>query len=79
MALKIDEKLEGKLNCAFKSEMRNLANQHRLKYMNSTFNKTFYTCSTESLLLRYKQISMKVVKLGSFLQFSVHIFLGYDD
>ena len=32
--------------------------------MNSTINKTFYTCSTESLFLRYKKISKKAVKLG---------------
>ena len=35
MALKIDTKFEGKLTCAFKNEMRNLANFHRLK--NSDF------------------------------------------
>ena len=46
--------------------------------MNSTTNKTFYTCSAESLLLRYKKISKKHVKLGSFLQGSEHIFLGHD-
>ena len=31
MALKIDAKFEGKLTCAFKNDMRNLANLHRLK------------------------------------------------
>ena len=31
MTLKIDAKLEGKLTCAFKNDMRNLANLHRLK------------------------------------------------
>ena len=47
--------------------------------MNSTINKTFYTCSTKSLfLLRYKKIFKKALKLGSFLQCSVHIFLGLD-
>ena len=46
--------------------------------MNSTVNKTFCTCSTESLFLRYKQISKKAIKLGSFFQCSVHIFLGHD-
>ena len=46
--------------------------------MNSTIKKTFYTCSTESLLLRYKEISKKAVKLGSFLQYSIHIFVGID-
>ena len=40
--------------------------------------KTFYTCSTESLFLRYKKISKKAVKIGGFLQCSVHIFLGHD-
>ena len=40
------EDFEGKLTCAFKNDMRNLANY-------STFNKTFYTCLTESLFLRY--------------------------
>ena len=50
MAMKIDGKFEGKLTCAYKNDMRNLANLHRLKKMNSTF----YTCLTESLFLRYK-------------------------
>ena len=54
MALKIDAKFEGKLTCAFKNDMRNLANLHRLKQTNSTFNKSSYTCSTESLCSRYK-------------------------
>ena len=49
--MKIDEKFEVKLTCAFRNDMRNFANLYRLKYMNSTFNKTFYT---ESLLLRHK-------------------------
>ena len=31
MALKIDAKFEGKLTCAFKNDMRNLANFHGLK------------------------------------------------
>ena len=42
-------------------------------------NKTFYTCSAESLFLRYKKISKKAIKLGSFLQCSVHMFLGHND
>ena len=46
--------------------------------MNSTINKTFYACSIESLFLRYKNISKKAVKLGSFLQCSVKIFLRHD-
>ena len=48
------------------------------KQTNSTISKTFYTCSMESLLLRYKKISKKAVNIGGFLQCSVHIFLGYD-
>ena len=31
MALNIDAKFEGKLTCAFKNDMKNLANFHRLK------------------------------------------------
>ena len=46
--------------------------------MNSTINKIFYTCSTESLFLRYQKISKKAVKIGVFLQCWVHIFLGHD-
>ena len=46
--------------------------------MNGSINKTFYTYSTESLFLRYKKISKKAVRLGSFLQCFVHIFLGHD-
>ena len=46
--------------------------------MNSTIKKTFYTCSTESLFLRYKKVSKKADKLVSFLECSVHIFLGHD-
>ena len=36
MALNIDEKFEVKMTCAFKYDMKNLANFHRLK--NSDFN-----------------------------------------
>ena len=32
MASKIDAKFEGKLTCTFQSDMKNLANFHRLKY-----------------------------------------------
>ena len=34
MGLKIDAKFEGKLTCAFKNYMKNLANFHRLKNSN---------------------------------------------
>ena len=34
MALKIDAKFEGKLNCSLQNGMRNLANFHRLKNSN---------------------------------------------
>ena len=44
-----------------------------------TINKTFYTCSAKSLfLLRNKKVSKKAVKLASFLQCSLHIFLELD-
>ena len=33
MALKINAKFEGKLTCASKNDMKNLANFHRLKNM----------------------------------------------
>ena len=46
--------------------------------MNSTINKTFYTFYTKSLFLRYKNISKKAVKLGSFVQCSVDKSLGHD-
>ena len=31
MALKIDAKFEGEMTCAFKNDMRNLENLHRVK------------------------------------------------
>ena len=31
MALKIDAKCKGKMTCAFKNDMKNLANMHKLK------------------------------------------------
>ena len=43
MALKIDAKFEGKLTYNFKNDMRNLADLHRLKCMNSTYTKTLHT------------------------------------
>ena len=39
MALKTDAKFEGKLTCAFKNDMRNLANFHRLKNSNFILGK----------------------------------------
>ena len=47
--------------------------------MNSTITKTFRRCLEELLFLRYEKIPKKAVKLDSFLQCSVHIFLGQDD
>ena len=49
LALKIEAKFEGEMTCAFKNDMKNLANLHKLKQMNGTFNKTFYTSLTESM------------------------------
>ena len=45
--------------------------------MNNSINKTLNTRSTESLFFRYKKISKKAVKIGGFLQISIHIFLGH--
>ena len=45
--------------------------------MNSAISDTFYTCY-KLLFLRYKKISKKAATLISFLQCSVHIFLGHD-
>ena len=50
MAMKIDAKFTGKVTCAFKNDMRNLANMHRLKQMNGKFKQNFYTSLTGSSL-----------------------------
>ena len=45
MALNIDAKFEGKLPCAFKNDMRNLANFHQSKFKSlkiRTFIGSFY-------------------------------------
>ena len=45
MALKIDAKFEGKLTCAFKNDMRNLANFHQSTFENLklwTFTRFFH-------------------------------------
>ena len=39
MALETDAKFEGKLTCAFKNDMRNLANFHRVKNSNFILEK----------------------------------------
>ena len=52
MAMKIDPKFKGKVTCDFKNDMRNLANMHRLKYINSKFNKNFYTFNRFAIVLR---------------------------
>ena len=117
MTLKSDAKFEEKITCAFKNDMKNLGNFHRLrnsdfileskmaelnqnknskqpdrpdvvwklyftleinnKNGNSTINRTFYTCFTESLFWRCRKSSKKAVSLGSFLQCLVHIFLRH--
>ena len=46
--------------------------------MNGLISKTFYTCSTQSLFLRYEKNSKKAVKLGSFLNCLVPTFLGHE-
>ena len=46
--------------------------------MTSTINNAIYICFRESLFFRYKKVSRKAVNIVGFLQFSVHIILGYD-
>ena len=41
------------------------------KKINSTISKTFYTCYTELLFLKYWKISKRAVKIGGFLQYSL--------
>ena len=75
MALKIDTKFEGKLTCAFKNDIRNLASFRRLK--NRYFileskmaelnkNKNLHIFYKIVVLKRYKKISKKAVKLVFF-------------
>ena len=44
----------------------------------SSSSNNFFHMFYRVVLLRYKEINKKAVKLGSFLQFSVHVFLGHD-
>ena len=56
MTLKIDAKFEGELTLRFQKRHKEFGKFAWLKKINSTFNKTFFTCLTESLFLdlRYK-------------------------
>ena len=51
MALKIDAKFQGELACAFKNDIRNLADFHRLK--NSDF------------ILESKMVELIKIKIGN--------------
>ena len=73
MVMNADAKFEGKLTCASKNDMRNLANFHQ-----STFESLKIWTLMGFFYSRYKKISKKAVKLGSFLHCPEQIFLGYD-
>ena len=84
MTMKGDAKFERKLTWSFRNDMSNLANFYGLKNCEFILESkiaelNLFTLVTESLFLRYKKISKKAVKLGSFLQYSVHLFLRHDD
>ena len=81
MTMKNDAKFEEKLTCrvlelicVFRNSMKMQMQCEKFILLWTQMNST----TMESLFLRYKKISKKVVKLGSFLQFSVHVYLGYD-
>ena len=71
MALKIDAKFEGKLTCAFKNDMRNLANFHKLKYDD-------FILESKMAEPNQKKNSKQLDRPDGFLQCSVHIFLEHD-
>ena len=48
--------------------MAELNQNKNSKQLDSTINKTFNTCSTESLFLKYNEISEQTEKIGGFLQ-----------
>ena len=81
--MKGDAKFERKLTWSFRNDMRNLANFYGLKNCEFILESkiaelNLFTLVTESHFSRYKKISNKAVKLGSFRQYSVHLFLGHD-
>ena len=59
MALKIDAKFEGKLTCAFKNDMRNLANFHQSTFESlkiGTFIGSFYPKQKMYELKIYREV-----------------------
>ena len=81
------QNLTGKLTCAFKNDLTNSADFHRLE--NSDFIKMVELNQNKNpkqpdrpdvvwKLCFTLEINEWAVKLGSFLQCSVHIFLGHD-
>ena len=57
MALKIDAKFEGKLTCAFKNDMRNLANFHQ-----STFESLKIWTFSGSFFQKQKMYELKIYR-----------------
>ena len=85
MAMKNDAKLEEELTCYFNIDMKNLTTfdpstrkSQRFALLMGSFRSKYKMYRGVMLFLRYKRIPKKAVKLGSFLQYSVHIFLGHD-
>ena len=59
MALKIDAKFEGKLTCAFKNDMRNLANFHQSTFESlkiGTLMGSFYPKQKMYEIKTYKEV-----------------------
>ena len=67
MALKIDAKFEGKLNCAFKNDMKNLANIYRFKNNDFTLERKMVELNQSK---NWKQLDRPdlVIKLGFILE-----------
>ena len=90
MTMKNDAKLEEELTCCFNIDMKNLTTfdpstrkSQRFALLMGSFRSKYIMFELKMyrgvmLFLRYKRIPKKAVKLGSFLQYSVHIFLGHD-
>ena len=90
VTMKNDAKFQEELTCCFNIGMRNLTNfdpstwkSQRFAPLMGSFWSKYIMFELKiyrgvMLFLRYKKILKKAVKLGSFLQYSVHIFLGHD-
>ena len=63
MALKIDAKFEEKLNCAFKNNMDNLANFHKLK--NSDF--IWESKMAEQIIIKIQNNQIDQIRYENFI------------